>query len=159
MMAMDHSVRVSTSLTWGHNFRVQFPAEWVWVANNPAMIRLVIGASHSVPVPRPTDNEDGQLSRRSATAEWAMSRDSLREALLGVRGVGAVRMAVHPQRTTTLCVALLTAGRGWFEATTSSKAAASFLAVTYGHVSLLRESLIIQEAANRLDPSTFLETE
>lgn len=154
---MDQPLTVATVLTRG---RVLLPAEWVWLARDPAAVRLCVSRSQWAPPPRPVPSRENPPDRvHPGAAVWCVARDHLRDALAGADPApGHVMVRTWPDRRQVLGVELWTAD-GWWRAITDSRVAAQFLCESYAHVSSDREDVMVAAAAHRLDPERLAELE
>ncbi len=153
---MDHPLTVSTVLTQG---RASLPAEWVWLARDPAAVRLCVSRSQSAPPPRPVPSPENPLERPPLAAVWCLARDRLRDALAGrTLEPGDVAFTVWPDRCRVMGVQLWTPN-GWWCGVTDSRVASQFLRESYAHMSPGREAVMLTAAANRLDPDRLAELE
>lgn len=154
---MDHPLTVSTVLTRG---RELLPVEWVWLARDPAAVRLCVSRSQCAPPPRPVPSVENPPERAlPGVAVWCVARDRLRDALAGCHpGPGTVLLWTRPDRRRVLGVELWTAD-GWWRAITDSRVASQFLSESYAHVAADREAVMVTAAANRLDPERLAELE
>lgn len=153
---MDQPLTVSTVLTQG---RVSLPAEWVWLARDPAAVRLCLSRSPWAPPPRPVPSRENSPERLAPVAVWCFARERLRDALAGRRlDPGHVGLTVWPDRCRALGVQLWTAV-GWWRGVTDSRVVTQFLCESYAHVSSEREAVMLAAAANRLDPDRLAELE
>lgn len=154
---MDQPLTVAAVLTRG---RVLLPAEWVWLARDPAAVRLCVFHSQYGAPPRPVPSRENVPERRlPGVAVWCAARANLRDALAGRQpGFGHVVLSATPERRRALVIALWTP-EGWWQARTDSRVAAQFLGESYAHVSPEREAVMVAAAANRLDPERLAELE
>lgn len=153
---MDQPLTVSTVLTQG---RVSLPAEWVWLARDPAAVRLCVSRSPSAPPPRPRPSRENPPERPVPVAVWCCARERLRDALAGrMLDPGHMGFTVWPDRCRALGVQLWTSN-GWWRGVTDVRVVTQFLCASYAHVSSEREAVMVASAANRLDPDRLAELE
>lgn len=154
---MDLPLTVAAVLTRG---RVLLPAEWVWLARDPAAVRLCVSHSQYGPPPRPVPSRENVPERQvPGTAMWCVARANLRDALAGRHpGFGHLMLSMPSERRGVLRIALWTAD-GWWRAITDSRVVAQFLGESYAHVSSEREAVMVAAAAHRLDPERLAELE
>ncbi|MPZ64356.1 MAG: hypothetical protein GEU83_02115 [Pseudonocardiaceae bacterium] len=154
---MDQPLTLATVLIRG---RMLLPVEWVWLARDPAAVRLCVSRSQYGSPPRPVPSRENPPERPPpGVAMWCVARAQLRDALAGRRpGFGHVVLATSPHRRRVLGIALWTAD-GWWRAITDSHVATQFLGESYAHVSSDREAVMVAAAANRLDPARLAELE
>lgn len=154
---MDQPLTVATVLSRG---KALLPAEWVWLARDPAAVRLCVSHSQYGPPPRPLPSRENVAERpHPGVAVWCVARAQLRAALAGrPPGFAHVVLSTASDRRRVLTVALWTAD-GWWRAVADSRVAAQFLGESYAHVSTEREAVMVAAAANRLDPVRLAELE
>lgn len=153
---MDQPLTVATVLTRG---LVALPAEWVWLARDPAAMRLCVFHAQEMRPPRPVPSSENPPERARKAAVWCVARERLRDGLAGRHcGPGHVVLRASPARRHLLQARLWTAD-GWWCGVTDSRVAARFLDETYAHVSPEREAGMLAAAAHRLDPDRLAELE
>lgn len=150
---MSDPLRVSTLITSG---RTLHRAQLVWLARDPAAVRLVIEPARGVPPPRRVPAEDDRC-RRPAQEVWEFARSLLRDGLMGLPpSAGHVRL--RSPRKGVLRIGLLTPG-GWWSGCTDPKPVTTFLAATYCQVGVSEEQALVADTAQRLDPSVLTQRE
>lgn len=149
---------LSTTTVLTRNNRTLLRAEWVWLADDPAAVRLVISHGRGCPPPRPIPSED-DTGARPSRAVWTLARHLLRNAVMGqTPPEGHVVLRRDTQRGRVLHVGLWTPD-GWWDAITDRDVAGRFVGDTYSRVSTTAERDALAAAAGLLDPVTLTERE